>query len=55
MAMNNWLNNFSYRINIGLGIFILVGILTLVITVITVSLNAAKAALSNPVKSLRSE
>lgn len=55
MAMNNWLNNFSYRINIGLGIFILVGMLTLVITVVTVSLNAAKAALSNPVKSLRSE
>lgn len=55
MAMNNWLSNFSYRINIGLGIFILVGVLTLVITVVTVSLNAAKAALSNPVKSLRSE
>lgn len=55
MAMNNWLNNFSYRINIGLGIFILVGILILVITVVTVSLNAAQAALSNPVKSLRSE
>ncbi|MBZ5855830.1 ABC transporter permease [Flavihumibacter profundi] len=55
MAMNKWLENFSYRTNINLGVFILVGILTLVITIITVSLNAAKTALSNPVKSLRSE
>jgi ABC-type antimicrobial peptide transport system permease subunit len=54
-AMNKWLENYSYRISVGIGIFMLVGIITLLITLITVSLNASKAALSSPTRSLRSE
>src|SRR6218665_655285 len=54
-AMNEWLKNFSYRIDIGVGVFLLVGIITLVIALLTVGLNASAAALRNPVKTLRSE
>lgn len=54
-AMNEWLKNFSYRIDIGLGVFVLVGLITLVIALLTVGLNASAAALRNPVKTLRSE
>ncbi|KIC93642.1 ABC transporter permease [Flavihumibacter solisilvae] len=54
-AMSEWLTNFSYRITIQPVIFIVVGGLTLIIALVTVSLNASKAALSNPVKTLRSD
>ncbi|MBL0883175.1 MAG: FtsX-like permease family protein, partial [Chitinophagaceae bacterium] len=54
-AMNDWLTNFSYRINIGLGLFIITGIITLLICMITVSLNAFATATANPIKSLRTE
>ncbi|MEO8854838.1 MAG: ABC transporter permease [Ginsengibacter sp.] len=54
-AMNKWLDDYSYRINIGWGIFFVAGILAILIAVITVSFQAIKAAMANPVKSLRSE
>jgi predicted permease len=53
--MNNWLSNFSYRINIGVGVFIIAALTSLVIAWITVGYKSMKAALSNPVLSLRSE
>jgi putative ABC transport system permease protein len=54
-VMNRWLQNFAYRIDIGWWIFILAGMLALVIALITVSFQSIKAALANPVKSLRYE
>ena len=54
-AMNRWLQDFAYRIDIGWEIFIIAGILTVLIAVLTVSFQAVKAAMANPVKSLRSE
>jgi ABC-type antimicrobial peptide transport system, permease component len=54
-AMNNWLQDFPYRVNISWWIFVVAGIAALVIALLTVSFQAVKAALSNPVKSLRTE
>lgn len=54
-AMNQWLQNFSYRIEIGWWVFALSGTLAVVISILTVSQQSMKAALANPVKSLRSE
>jgi putative ABC transport system permease protein len=54
-AMDNWLQDFAYRINIAWWVFILSGILALIIAFATISVLAMKAALSNPVRSLRSE
>jgi putative ABC transport system permease protein len=54
-GMSEWLKNFNYRINIGVGVFALVGGITLMIALLTVGLNASAAALRNPVKTLRSE
>ncbi len=54
-ATNQWLNSFAYRVTIGTDIFMIAGVATLLITVITISYQAIKAALMNPVKSLRSE
>ena len=53
--MNQWLQDYVYRINISWWIFIVGGISAIVIALITVSFKAIKAALANPVKSLRSE
>jgi putative ABC transport system permease protein len=55
VAMNHWLQNFAYRINIGLGIFILAALLAFVIALLTVGYQALKAARANPVDSLRYE
>jgi putative ABC transport system permease protein len=55
LAMNSWLKDFAYRINIGWWVFVLAGILALVIAFITVSFQAVKAANANPVKNLRAE
>ena len=55
MAMNKWLQDFAYRINIGWWIFIMAVGITLVVALITVSFQAIKAAVANPVKSLRTE
>ena len=55
LAMNNWLQSFVYHINIGWESFALAGICTVLITLLTVSYQAIRAALANPVKSLRTE
>jgi ABC-type antimicrobial peptide transport system permease subunit len=53
--MNRWLQDYVYRINISWWIFIIGGISAIIIALITVSFQAVKAAIANPVKSLRSE
>lgn len=53
--MTKWLQGFAYRVSFGLGIFILAGFITVFISVLTISLQATKAATSNPVKALRYE
>jgi putative ABC transport system permease protein len=53
--MNNWLNDFAYRITIDWWIFVVAGIIALLIALVTVSFQSIKAALANPVKSLRTE
>lgn len=53
--MNNWLQNFEYKVSIGVGVFLLAAIATLFIAILTVSYRSFKAAHSNPVDSLRSE
>lgn len=54
-VMTSWLENFVYRIQIGAGIFALTILITLTVAVLTVGYRSVKAALTNPVKSLRSE
>jgi len=54
-AMNKWLQDFAYRINIQWWVFAVAGILAILIAFATISFQAVKAALMNPVKSLRSE
>ncbi|MBS1935848.1 MAG: FtsX-like permease family protein, partial [Bacteroidetes bacterium] len=54
-AMNKWLQSFAYRINISGWIFVVAALAALMIALITVSFQAIKAAVANPVKSLRSE
>ena len=54
-AMNRWLQNFAYRIEISWWVFLLAGGLALVIALLTVSVQAIRAALANPVESLRYE
>jgi putative ABC transport system permease protein len=53
--MNKWLQDFAYRINIAWWVFAGAGLLTLLIAFVTVSMQAMKAAVANPVKSLRTE
>lgn len=53
--LQDWLQKFDYRIIIGPGAFVTAAALTLIITIITVSYQAISSALTNPVKSLRSE
>lgn len=54
-SMNKWLQGFAYRINVGWEVFLFAGILAIVIAMATVSFQAIKAAIENPVKSLRNE
>ena len=54
-AMHKWLEGYDYRINISWWIFLIAGLLAIVIAMITVSFQAIKAAIANPVKSLRTE
>ena len=54
-VMNKWLEDFVYRININWKVFIAAGFLVLVIALLTVSFQAIKAAVTTPVKSLRTE
>ncbi len=53
--LQNWLLKYDYRIGIGPVVFILSALLAIIITIITISFQAIKAAVANPVKSLRSE
>ncbi|MDX1476212.1 MAG: FtsX-like permease family protein [Saprospiraceae bacterium] len=54
-VMSNWLENFAYRVDMGWGIFLLAASLAIAIAFLTVSYQSIRAALTNPVKSLRSE
>ncbi|MEP7317860.1 MAG: FtsX-like permease family protein, partial [Panacibacter sp.] len=54
-AMNEWLQDYTYRISIGWGIFLVAAILAIVIAMATVSFQSVKAAIANPVRSLRTE
>ena len=53
--MAKWLQDFAYRVNIGWWIFLAAGVLAGLIALLTVSFQAVRAALTNPVKSLRTE
>jgi hypothetical protein len=55
VAMHKWLQHYAYRINIGWWFVVLAGSMALLIALATVSHQAIKAALANPVKSLRTE
>lgn len=54
-VMNKWLQGFAYRIDISWWVFVAAGLAALSITLITVSFQTIKAAIANPVKSLRTE
>ncbi len=53
--LQHWLDGYFYRIHLGPGVFLVSAVLAIVITIATVSFQALKAALMNPVKSLRTE
>ena len=53
--MNQWLTNFAYRIELGIGVFGIAGILTLIVALLTVNFQTLKAARRNPVDALRDE
>lgn len=54
-VMNQWLQNYTYRTEIGWSVFVVAGLSAITIALLTVSLQAIKAAVANPVKSLRAE
>lgn len=54
-AMHKWLESFAYRIDISIWVFVIAAVAALFIALITISFQAIKAALANPVKSLRTE
>jgi len=54
-AMHTWLQGYTYKVNIEWWVFVLTGLLSAIIAFVTVSYQAVKAALANPVKSLRTE
>jgi ABC-type antimicrobial peptide transport system permease subunit len=53
--MNNWLLRYDYRVDIGPGIFLLAAAVALIITILTISVQALRGATANPTRSLRSE
>jgi ABC-type antimicrobial peptide transport system permease subunit len=53
--LQGWLQKYEYRITIGPGVFLWAGMMALIITIITISFQSIKAALTNPAKSLKSE
>ena len=55
LVMNKWLEDFAYRVNIPWWIFLVAGLLTVIIALLTVSFQAIRAAFVNPVKNLRTE
>ena len=54
-AMHRWLADFAYRVDIGWWVFIVAGVAAMLIALLTISFQAIKAAIANPVSSLRSE
>ena len=54
-VMQNWLQNFAYRINISWWIFAMAGMLAVIVAIVTISFQSIRAAMANPVKSLRTE
>lgn len=54
-AMHKWLNDFEYRVDIGWWVFLVAGVAAILIALITISFQSIKAAIANPVKSLRTE
>jgi putative ABC transport system permease protein len=54
-GMHKWLQDFAYRIDIGWWVFLIAGAIAFMIAIITVGFQAIKAAVANPVKSLRTE
>lgn len=54
-VMNKWLQDFAYKISIGWTVFVITGVIALCIALLTISFQAIKAAIANPVKSLRTE
>lgn len=55
IAANKWLENYPYRISLSLWMFVLAAVVVIMIALITISFQAIRAAIANPVKSLRSE
>jgi ABC-type antimicrobial peptide transport system permease subunit len=55
LAMNEWLKGYAYKIHISWWMFVIAGLAALAIALFTVSFQAAKAAIANPARSLRSE
>jgi putative ABC transport system permease protein len=55
VIMDQWLQDFAYRINIDAGVFATAGVIAIVIALAAVSFQSVKAAIANPVKSLRTE
>ena len=53
--MNKWLQGFAYKINVSWTVFAIAGLLAMFIAIVTISFQSVKAAIANPVKSLRSE
>lgn len=53
--MNAWLQDFAYKINLGWSVFVIAGVIVIIIAIATVTFQAIKAAIANPVDSLRSE
>lgn len=54
-AMNSWLNDFAYHTEIGWWVFVIAGLASVVVALFTISFQAVKAALANPIKSLKTE
>lgn len=55
LVMSHWLEKFAYRVRLDPGIFIMTGVSALLIAILTISMQSVRAALSNPVESLRQE
>jgi predicted permease len=55
MAMHNWLEDYAYRTQIGWWVFVITGVVAFLIALFTMSFQAVKAAMANPVESLRTE
>jgi ABC-type antimicrobial peptide transport system permease subunit len=55
VAMHLWLQNYEYRVSIQWWVFMLAGVVSVLIAILTVSYQSIRAAFANPVKSLRNE